>query len=76
MNNRIAGLINEWEGVAPEDLIEAINERDQVMAKMTEINANIVADHERMKRKLEWFENRCLEFMKDKAAWETREESA
>ncbi|WP_405152891.1 hypothetical protein [Paenibacillus sp. FSL K6-0108] len=57
-------------------VIEAINERDQAMAEMTKINANIVADHERTKRKLEWFENRCLEFMKEKAAWETQEEPA
>lgn len=66
----------EWEGVDPRDLIEAIKERDQAMKEMTEINASIVADRDETKRMLEWFQERCLEFMKEKAKRETREESA
>ncbi|GAS82420.1 hypothetical protein [Paenibacillus amylolyticus] len=76
MSNRVAGLINEWEGVAPEDLIEAIKERDQAMKEMTEINASIAAERDETKRLLEWFQNRCLEFMNEKAKWETQEGTA
>ncbi|CAM3377482.1 hypothetical protein HP548_00490 [Paenibacillus taichungensis] len=76
MNNRVAGLINEWEGVAPEDLIEALNDRDRTLAQMNEINMSIAAERDHAKRQLEWFQNRCLEYMKEKAAWETREGTA
>jgi len=73
MNNRVAGLINEWEGVAPEDLIEAINERDRAMEDLTQINAKIASDRDQLKRELEWFEDRCLELMREKCKREIQE---
>lgn len=76
MNNLVAGLINGWEGVAPEDLIEAINERDQAMKELTEINAKIASDRDQVKRELEWFEGRCLELMREKCKREIREGTA
>lgn len=64
------------EGASKQDLIEAINDRDRALAEMSEINKSLATERDYTKRQLEWFQNRCLEYMKEKAAWESREGTA
>ncbi|OPG98971.1 hypothetical protein B2I21_07385 [Chryseobacterium mucoviscidosis] len=55
--------MSNWDGVANRDLIEALNERDQAMAEMTEINASISSERDQVKRELAWYKKYCLELI-------------
>ncbi|WP_405131884.1 hypothetical protein MHB43_10265 [Paenibacillus sp. FSL H8-0317] len=65
MNNRVAGLINEWEGVAPEDLVLALQEQAQAMKEITEINWKLTFERDLAQREADHYKARCVKFQMD-----------
>lgn len=62
MNNRIAGLINEWEGVSPEDLIELLKEKDQALQAITDVNLQLSCERDLFRREADHYKARCVKY--------------
>ncbi|PAF31878.1 hypothetical protein [Paenibacillus sp. 7516] len=65
MNNRVAGLINEWAGVSPEDLIELLKEKDQALQEITDVNLQLSCERDLFRREADHYKARCLKFQVD-----------
>ncbi|NUU76927.1 hypothetical protein [Paenibacillus xylanilyticus] len=65
MKNRVAGLINEWEGVSQEDLIELLKEKDQALQAITDVNYQLSCERDLFRREADHYKARCVKFQVD-----------
>ena len=65
MNNRVVGLINEWEGVSQEDLIELLKEKDQALQAITDVNLQLSCERDLFRREADHYKARCIRFQVD-----------